>query len=427
MMTPAARNVLLLLGTPLLLVSSQLKYLFVSLPDDEGLPSPISGLETHFVFPSRHHRYDDNYTLPSSSTTVKKNKNHTSSMPKQVDTYIHHLGDTEKSNYNGSSHYTTIVTAYYPLKTRRHTPSDYIEFLSRLLSCHDPIIFFTSSDFVSQIKNISKMYRHIENIDTLRIIPLELNETSMLSSDIISPQRWKDVAKRMGHKQMVDDKPKTSGQGNNKNSVTSSSKNYGHEIFQLWNTKVEFLKHASDLNPFQSSFFTWVDAGMIRWDRYTNTRIVQRIPPELPPTKMMLMNVTPILGYDRQDYKQYLQIAAGIFGGYKPAIDTFFWAYTNELEKVGNSRSRYKQDLLASEQKIMYRCCMRYPGLCFVVQATKLEKKKRRSTTDDERSKLVEYYGLGLKYAYFYMLPFLNYEDYQKMKHGGYVKNYTLP
>jgi hypothetical protein len=167
----------------------------------------------------------------------------------------------------------------------------------------------------------------------------------------------------------------------------------------VWNSKIEFLKLGSDINPFGSKFFgAWVDAGLICWDNYANTTILQRVPPELARDRFMVMNVTSVLFH-----KKYKKIAAGLFGGYKKAIDLYYDKYYQLLWQTGNSSTT--APLLASEQISMYNVCAATPGgLCHVVTPRK--------------SKCC---SPALRSPYFYMLPFCNREEFNAMKEAGIV------
>lgn len=261
----------------------------------------------------------------------------------------------------------TIVTAFFPLDTRRHSNDEYTLFMTRLFSNNDAMIIFTTPDFASRIKSMRQKPRRT------KIIAMHLNETKTLK--MFPPEFWEQHV------------PQTV-QG-----LGSNSADYPVRV--IWNSKIEFLKIGSDQNPFRSNFFAWVDAGLIRWDSYANTTILQRVPPELPRDRFMVMDVTPVLFH-----KQYQQMAAGLFGGYKKSIDIYYDKYYEKLLETGNSSAT--APLLSSEQVMMHNTCTSSPGLCYVVTPRKSE-----------------CCSPALEHPYFYMLPFCNKKEHDAMKEEG--------
>ena len=271
----------------------------------------------------------------------------------------------------------TIVTAYYQLKTNRHGGrNDYFELMENLFSNDDPMIIFKSHDLVA---NLTTIRHQRQPPNRTLIIPLELQYTEIAS--LLPIGRWEEIGMLMNAKQGVDT----------------------HEVYWIWHAKFELLKRALDLNPFQSNFFAWYDAGMVRWDRYVNTTLIQRIPPELPDTRMMVLTVDPITTRGPH------MMGGGIFGGYQPAIENFYSRYKESVQEYGNSSRIRRHKILSSEQRLMHRVCATISGLCFVVNAAKM------------------YGSVDRVNDYFYMLPFLNQKDYAFLKRRGMVSNFTLP
>jgi hypothetical protein len=264
----------------------------------------------------------------------------------------------------------TVVTAFYPLNSNRHSQDDYMLYMARLFSNDDPMIIFTSHDLAQKIRSMRGKPKR-----TL-IIPMHLNETKAVQ--LFPLDFWKRNVP-----------PKVHGIG--------SSDTNSYQVRVIWNSKIEFLKLGSDINPFGSKFFAWVDAGLIRWDDYANTTILQRVPPELQRDRFMVMNVTSVLFH-----KTYKQMAAGLFGGYKKAIDLYYEKYYQILWKTGNSTTT--APLLASEQVSMHNVCVETPGLCHVVTP--------------RRSKCC---SPALQQPYFYMLPYCNRKEFNAMKIAGIV------
>ena len=148
----------------------------------------------------------------------------------------------------------TIITAFFRLSTKRHTQEDYDQLLEKLASLDDPMIIYTSPDLVSKFTAL-----RADKMERTMVIPLHLNETAVANQFPIDTWKW------------------AHGKFANKAGT--------HEVFWIWHAKVELLHQGAQLNPFGSTFFAWVDAGMVRWPEYANKTLLERIPPELPSDK----------------------------------------------------------------------------------------------------------------------------------------------
>lgn len=159
----------------------------------------------------------------------------------------HLFGSTREGSYPSSSSDSivkannTAVTAFYHLGTNRHTKEEYDELLSKTLSITDPLIIFTSPDLAPKLAALRGKPK------SSLVVPLELNKVKVAT--MFSVDTWKQEVVSHGGAQGVS----------------------SHEVFWVWHAKIELLKIASEINPFGSEFFAWIDAGMIRWDEYGNT------------------------------------------------------------------------------------------------------------------------------------------------------------
>ena len=207
--------------------------------------------------------------------------------------------------------------------------------MTRLFSSNGAMIIFTSPDLVTKLSSMR------QKPEQTVVIPQLLNETRI--SKMFSLDYWKSLGIQ--------------------HSRTNNVK--GHEVFWVWHAKLEFLKRGSDLNPFGSNFFAWFDADMVRWDEFTNTTLLQRIPPELPGDKMMILNVIRVTNKQKS-----VMMGTGVFGGYKGGIGSYYHRYHQVIEKIKNATE--KAHLVATEQRIMYETCVKTPGLCFVIRPAQL-------------------------------------------------------
>jgi len=293
----------------------------------------------------------------------------------------HHQSSSSLSRTNWDHHHhhhhhqanSTLVTAFFPLDgSTRHTPEEYHEYMTNLFSNDDAMIIFTSQEFEPTIRAMRQ--NNNNKPDRTLIVPMNLTET----------RSWQMFSYDFWYFDVFRPSRKIRSLGSNKGIVD-------HLPYVVWNSKVEFLKLGSDKNPFRSDFFAWMDVGLVRWEEYTNTTLLQRVPPELSKNKLLIMDVTPILSH-----KKYKQMSAGMFGGYKPAIDQYYDKYYQVMEDAGNSKDA---PLLSTEQFLLHRTCLQSPGLCHIIVPMKSNR-------------------LGpaaLKFPCFYMLALFNAIQYKMM------------
>ena len=136
--------------------------------------------------------------------------------------------------------------------------------MGSLFSNDDAMVIFTSPELAPILTRIrSKPERTL-------VIPTNLSDT-MLVKEYPQEAFWSRISKF--------------GRGPGINS------NHDPHLYQIWNSKVDFLKIGSDQNPFHSHFFAWVDVGIARWPQYENTTIIQRVPPGKKPRDLFVSRI----------------------------------------------------------------------------------------------------------------------------------------
>ena len=68
----------------------------------------------------------------------------------------------------------------------------------------------------------------------------------------------------------------------------------GHnkELFWIWNEKTNMMKMVSDINPFSSSYFVWLDIGAVRHVEYNHQLLVRKTPQERGDLLLCVENFT---------------------------------------------------------------------------------------------------------------------------------------
>lgn len=136
----------------------------------------------------------------------------------------------------------TVVSAYYNIPSKR--PAD--EYHQRLksflgkLDCN--LVFYTSSDLVDTLK----LYRQ-RFIDKTKFIVMEIEDLEFMKR--YGFDFWKKQCDKSADPAHID-KPLLGG---------------------IWYSKKSFLEDTININPFNSTHFAWIDAGVIEFDTYDNT------------------------------------------------------------------------------------------------------------------------------------------------------------
>lgn len=132
---------------------------------------------------------------------------------------------------------TTIVTAFYPFETSKHSIQEYARWINNFVtSVNTPIVFFSDEPFCSLIQ---QMRDEAGLSGMLHMIQKPFYEVKFSSPEWIAT--WT--------KQLE---------------IDSLAHLHGQELFRVWANKPFFVQEAIQLNPFQSDIFVWCDAGCWR-------------------------------------------------------------------------------------------------------------------------------------------------------------------
>jgi hypothetical protein len=127
----------------------------------------------------------------------------------------------------------TIVTAFYILGSRsKHSVGDYVSWTANFFpNIQTPIVAFTSPNLTQNISEWRAGKRGI-------VISLELANIPPL----------------LKHKELYA----------KQNSIDPEKTIHYLELYLIWNAKGWFLSQIAELNPYNSKYFFWVDAGSFR-------------------------------------------------------------------------------------------------------------------------------------------------------------------
>ena len=199
----------------------------------------------------------------------------------------------------------TVVSCYYKVPSK-HNHNNYTLWIQNLLlniKCN--IIIFTSSDLVSYFEKIKK----INNELNLIIIVKELNELDILNKYNID--FWDNQYK-------IDP---TSNIGRNK------------ECYIIWNSKMNFVKEAIKLNPFNSDKFIWNDIGSMRNNYFSNFISHYPLYNNISFDKLDIILIQDYKDKTQEYYQNEVHLAGSMFGTSKDIflkIIDLFYKYLDE-------------------------------------------------------------------------------------------------
>jgi hypothetical protein len=212
----------------------------------------------------------------------------------------------------------TIVTAYYCIQSK-HTAIMYDTWMCNLLSLRDPMVIFTSADQVEKITKLRTPY-----LDDTLIIIKELSDTNVAKG-------W-DRAFWEGQLAMDPEK----------------ARHKSYELYWVWLSKTWFLKHASELNPFASDFFAWVDIGYLRQPSFNHTIMLKRLPSVLRRDQILLLSIHNSCG-------------GGFIGGHVEGIARWEVLFNAQLA------AKSKHSFIGKDQPLMLQTCYQQPNLCLLL------------------------------------------------------------
>jgi protein YibB len=244
----------------------------------------------------------------------------------------------------------SLVTCFFELgrdnweRYHRNQETYFENFEKNVAFHHNPLIIFTTPNFVERIKSIrQKTDKHL--IYT-KIIVCELSDLVYF--------KYYDKIKKI--------------QEENNNNIHPISERRNPEFTQpnyiiVINNKIHFLKEISQTNPFASQIFQWIDFGihsnLHKTIQYTSTyfnsifykkdkiKIVTFHPPQISKIQNLF-----------QYYNTHTSTCSAVFiGGDYNAINHLYTRWTNEFDEMLN------QNFVNQEQYIIYKILCQTPEM----------------------------------------------------------------
>jgi hypothetical protein len=226
---------------------------------------------------------------------------------------------------------STIVTAYFEFPSK-HTSGEFTSWMQNMLSLQDPMVIFTTKD---KEEMFYRMRGHALNRTLVIVMQLADAEVVRLyGTDFWTAQHNIDPA----------------------NTV-----NVNPLLYVVWNEKMKFVQKSITLNPFNSSYFMWMDVGFLRHGRYNGKRIAVDSTP-FAGDRVLMLDITAMTHNVLHPFtKNENRIGAGMFGGSNTAMARYHDQYYQTL-----SSDIIEQRFVGVEQVVMWRTCEREPDLCHI-------------------------------------------------------------
>ena len=224
----------------------------------------------------------------------------------------------------------TVVSCYYKIPSKHNHYNYNIWIQNLLLNLHCNIIIFTSSDLASYFEKYKINNKNLK----LLIIVKEFNNLDILKKYNID--FWNNQYK-------IDPTPNI---GRNK------------ECYIIWNSKMNFIKEAIDLNPFNSDKFIWNDIGSMRNKYFSNFISKYPIYNNISNNKLDIVLLQNFKDTKQEYYQNEVHLSASIFGASKDIflqIIELFYKYLDEY--IQNNL------FIGCDQQILSTIYMKHPEL----------------------------------------------------------------
>lgn len=202
----------------------------------------------------------------------------------------------------------TCVSAYFLVENKHGT--EYMEWFKNSLAIQCPYVFFTTSEYVDIIKECRKGLETHFIITTIADFYTNCVKDRMITHPIHCPSI---------------------------------------ELNMIWNEKIYMIKRASEINPFNSDWFLWVDAGLCIYRtspppnvRFPSSTILESLSPDYFYYSSSKKTYNPSL-VTRTNYYHYV---SGIFLQHKTLIHSFAELYSIYLRSYVDTLNVWTDQVL---------------------------------------------------------------------------------
>jgi hypothetical protein len=231
---------------------------------------------------------------------------------------------------------TTIVSAYFQIKSK-YAKETYLEWMENFLSLQDPMVIFTTSDWVQPI-----MSKRQHAVNKTFLVVMKLSEVPLATNH--DAAFWE-------HQLEIDPERK---------------RHAGYMVFWVWLSKTYFVKRAIETNPFQSEVFLWSDIGCFRGKSAYANKLLFKHPEVIPRHGVLFLShkadpaPPPVLWWtSKLTEPQHFYHSGSQMAGYADSFLLFHAAFVDTL-----SGFLQRKLFIGDDQTVLQCTCTQHPNLC---------------------------------------------------------------
>ena len=243
---------------------------------------------------------------------------------------------------------TTIVSCFYLLEKNKYNNNIYDKWLNNFIKIETPIVLFTNE------KTKPYLEQKIIGKNNFKILVVEFEDF----------KTYKYLNQFKEQHQTLD----------------NEKKKHNVFLYLIWNEKIEFVKKAIYLNPFQTQNFLYSDAGYFRNNSYTNwpnPKIINQLPKNkvsyfliCPFTQNELkcnkFEKLPTFDHGRNKNDMGVRFAGGIFYCHQDFFPIWYKIYYKFLDKFSKSNK-----FMGKDQSIINSIYLIKPNFFHVIKCSK--------------------------------------------------------
>lgn len=231
----------------------------------------------------------------------------------------------------------TVVSAYYPIKSKFGTEK-YLQWMMDFWpKTRHPLVFFTDPAIVPQFREMLK-----DRAGPTEVVGLPFGEMAAFTK--IPASIWQST-------QRID--PETC---------------HSPELYAIWYEKKEFVLRAIALNPFRSEQFVWCDAGICRYPEWVQHLGAFPRREMVPKGRMLILRINPFSSVEpdangiRGNFESVTTVGGGIL-----AADIDGWKQWSQLYDEMFMRYIRAGRFVGKDQNIMASMILEWPDSVFLV------------------------------------------------------------
>ena len=247
---------------------------------------------------------------------------------------------------------STIVTGIYYVYKSKHSSTEYAKWYRRFFSLTDNKVVFTDQRTLEQLPLLNSKYSWRKHASCTVFVIADLRE-----SDLWKKYDWERQLQLDPERDL-----------------------HSTELYVIWNTKMLSLSDVAMVNPFNSKYFFWADAGQFRDDQFLSralsrtNRIWIRSTNFIPSCKMVFLAVKKFVEEELQldhtgtsKIQYHSRLGGGNFGGDYCAVSIWRRLYLDKIDDYIQSGN-----FAGKDQHLFASVCIEMKHLCHIIDGSRI-------------------------------------------------------